>query len=115
MPQDVESASELRNLAAVPWHLISPSNNKSIVGIFQDSLLGAYRFTRQDISFTTRDTMNLLMAYDKVDINKIKRDGNTSSFEIMTQIMHPISMKYKMKHEERQNKDSSKPNLGLKM
>ena len=100
MPQDVESASELRNLAAVPWQLISPSNNKSIVGIFQDSLLGAYRFTRKDISFTTRDTMNLLMAYDKVDISKIKRSGNTNSFEIMSQILRPISLKYKTKQFE---------------
>ena len=29
MPQDVESASELMNLAAVRWHLISPANNSS--------------------------------------------------------------------------------------
>ena len=36
-PQDVESAVELKLLAAVPRQLISPANNKSIVGIFQDS------------------------------------------------------------------------------
>ena len=41
MPQDVESEAELKNLAAVPWQIISPANNKSIVGIFQDSLLGS--------------------------------------------------------------------------
>ena len=51
MPQDIESSSELLNLAAVRWHLISPANNSSIVGIFQDSLLGSYRFTRNDIKF----------------------------------------------------------------
>ena len=39
-PQDVESACELSNLAAVLRQIISPANNKSIVGIFQDSLLG---------------------------------------------------------------------------
>jgi len=47
MPQDVESVSELLNLAAVPWQIISPANNQSIVGIFQDSLLGTFRFTRK--------------------------------------------------------------------
>ena len=52
MPQDDESAAELRNLAAVPYQIISPANNKSIVGVFQDSLLGAYQLTRPDVKFT---------------------------------------------------------------
>ena len=30
------------NLAAIPTQIISPANNKSIIGIFQDSLLGCY-------------------------------------------------------------------------
>ena len=51
MPQDIESASELRNLAAVPWQIISPANNKSIVGIFQDSLLGAILLHDQVLHF----------------------------------------------------------------
>ena len=47
MPQDVEAEMELKHLAAVPYQIISPANNGSIVGIFQDSLLGAFRFTRK--------------------------------------------------------------------
>ena len=42
MPQDPESEMELKHLAAVKYQLVSPANNKTIVGIFQDSLLGAY-------------------------------------------------------------------------
>ena len=38
-PQDEESQAELLHLAAVPHQIISPQNNQSIVGIFQDSLL----------------------------------------------------------------------------
>ena len=95
MPQDVEAASELRNLAAVPWQIISPANNSSIVGIFQDSLLGAYRFTREGKNFSTRDAMNLLMAYDRVDPAKFKKDSKVSNFDIITQIMPPLSLKYK--------------------
>ena len=34
MPQDPESEAELKNLAAVPYQIISPQNNQSIVGIF---------------------------------------------------------------------------------
>ena len=97
MPQDVESESELKNLAAVPWQIISPANNKSIVGIFQDSLLGAYRFTRNDRIFTDREAMNLLMAYNKVNTDTIPQDGKMNSFEILSQILPPISVKYKTK------------------
>merc|ERR1711871_4380 len=48
MPQDVESEIELKQLAAVQYQIISPANNKSIVGIFQDSLLGCFQFTQSD-------------------------------------------------------------------
>ena len=61
MPQDMESESELLNLAAVPYQLISPANNSTIVGIFQDSLLGTFQITRENINFSKRDAMNLLM------------------------------------------------------
>ena len=94
MPQDVESESELRNLAAVPWQIVSPANNKPIVGIFQDSLIGAYRFTRENIKFNARDAMNLLMAYDKVDVSKLPLTDITS-FQILSQILPPMTLKYK--------------------
>lgn len=95
MPQDAESSSELLNLAAVPWQIISPANHKSIVGIFQDSLLGCYRFTRKDIKFSARDAMNLLMAYNKVDVSKFSNLEEITSFEILSQILPPLSLKYK--------------------
>ena len=66
-PQDDESKAELCGLAEVSHQIISPANNKSIVGIFQDSLLGAYRFTRTDITFTQRQAMNLLMSIKNLD------------------------------------------------
>ena len=39
MCQDPESESELINLAAVPYQIISPSNNAPIIGIYQDSMV----------------------------------------------------------------------------
>tara|TARA_B100000963_G_scaffold361863_1_gene400382 strand:+ start:1808 stop:6334 length:4527 start_codon:yes stop_codon:yes gene_type:complete len=96
MPQDDESETELKNLAAVPYHIISPANNQSIVGIFQDSLLGTYQFTRQNISFTKKETMNLLMNSKNIDAN-IFKTNNISNFEILSQIMPPLSLHYKTK------------------
>ena len=95
MPQDVESASELLNLAAVPWQIISPANNQSIVGIFQDSLLGAFRFTRENVSFSHREAMNLLMAFNKIDTSLIPTTKTVTNFDILTQIIPPMTIKYK--------------------
>ena len=97
MPQDIESVSELLNLAAVPWQIISPANNKSIVGIFQDSMLGAFRFTREDIEFSRRDAMNLLMAYRKIDPASLPDGDKISSFDVLSQILPPLTLHYKTK------------------
>jgi len=96
MPQDIESESELRHLAAVPWQIISPANNKSIIGIFQDSLLGSYRFTRENTTFNAREAMNLLMAYNKVDVDKLPKK-HISNFNILSQILPPFTLRYKTK------------------
>jgi len=99
MPQDPESEAELKNLAAVPYQIISPGNNASIIGIYQDSMLGSYRFTRPNITFTQKEAMNLLMMFDKVDtklLNK-RRNEKITSFEILSQILPPLSLKVKNK------------------
>jgi len=100
MPQDEESETELRNLAAVPYQIISPANNSAIVGIFQDSLLGSYRITRENIKFDVRQAMNLLMAFNKIDVSlfKKKQKKEITSFEVLSQILPPMTIKYKTKH-----------------
>jgi DNA-directed RNA polymerase beta' subunit len=99
MPQDPESEAELKNLAAVPYQIISPANNSSIIGIYQDSMLGCYRFTRDNINFTQKDAMNLLMMFNRVDMSKIKRKRSerVSNFEVLSQILPPMSLKVKNK------------------
>jgi DNA-directed RNA polymerase beta' subunit len=101
MPQDPESEAELRYLAAVPYQIISPANNSSIIGIFQDNMLGCYQFTRKDVNFTPRDAMNLLMMYDRVNENTlletIEKNKKITSFNILSQITPPLSLRYKTK------------------
>jgi len=100
MPQDEESETELKNLAAVPYQIISPANNSAIVGIFQDSLLGSYRITRENIKFYVREAMNLLMAFNKIDVSlfKKKQKKEITNFEVLSQILPPMTIKYKTKH-----------------
>ena len=112
MPQDEESEIELRHLAAVPYQMVSPANNSSIIGIFQDSLLGAYLFTRQsemvkpnekpvitsDVNFTKQEAMHLLMSFNKINTDIFKgktADEKVSSFELLTQILPPITVSHK--------------------
>ena len=109
-PQDEESQAELMYLAAVPRQIISPQNNQSIVGIFQDSLLGSHRFTRENINFSPRQAMNLLMYYDNVDKSLFTNNENDiSSFEILSQILPPISTRFsnKLYDEDNENKKTS--------
>ena len=66
MPQNILAETELKQLAAIPYQMVSPAKGSPIIGIFQDSMLGCYRFTRPDITFTPREAMNLLMNYNGV-------------------------------------------------
>ena len=101
MPQDPESEAELRNLAAVPYQIISPANNSSIIGIYQDSMLGCYLFTKEDVNFSPRDAMNILMMFNGINEHELlknsEKEKGISSFDILSQIMYPLTMKYKTK------------------
>ena len=112
MPQDPESESELKNLAAVPYQIISPANNSSIIGIYQDSMLGSYRFTREQIDFTQKDAMNLLMMFNRINPSALhkKRNERISNFEIMSQIMPPLSLKIKNKQYDGDKEKSDTSN-----
>jgi DNA-directed RNA polymerase beta' subunit len=112
MPQDPESEAELKNLAAVPYQIISPANNSSIIGIYQDSMLGSYRFTREQIDFTQKDAMNLLMMFNRINPKGLKKKDNerVSNFEILSQIMPPISLKVKNKQYDGEKEKSETSN-----
>ena len=92
-PQSEEAQCELLGLAAVPKQIISPANNQSIVGIFQDSLLGCYRFTRKDVLFNERTAMNLLMYNKNIKLDIFKK-GTVSSFDILSQALPPMNCKF---------------------
>jgi DNA-directed RNA polymerase beta' subunit len=96
MPQNVLAETELRHLAAIPYQLISPTSNSPIIGIFQDSMIGSFQFTRENIQFTPKQAMNLLMMYPDVDVS-VLRKPSISSFEILSQIFPSLTMIYKNK------------------
>jgi DNA-directed RNA polymerase II subunit RPB1 len=111
MPQDPESEAELKNLAAVPYQIVSPANNSSIIGIYQDSMLGSYQFTRPNLRFSPREAMNILMMFNNVNEKKLldeaQKEGGITNFDILSQIFPPLSMKYKTK-AFKEDKDDAK-------
>ena len=96
LPQNVLAETELRHLAAIPYQVLTPVGPGPLIGIYQDSLLGSFRFTRPNLKLTARDAMNLLMMFPRVDVKKLlaNRD-NLTSFDILSQIMPELTLKYK--------------------
>ena len=98
MAQNILAETELRHLAAIPYQIVSPATNSPLVGIYQDSMLGCFQFTRPNIYFTPREAMNLLMSYSNVNTKAIREAGKKiSNFQILSQIMKPITLNYKNK------------------
>jgi DNA-directed RNA polymerase beta' subunit len=115
MPQNVLAEVELRHLAAIPYQIISPSSNAPIIGIYQDSMLGSYRFTRSSIDFTPREAMNMLMSYPNVNVSELRGKKSITNFEILSQITPPISMKYKTKQFDDKTEDAAISNNVLEI
>ncbi len=98
IPQNDLAEIELRHLAAIPYQIVSPASNAPIIGIFQDSMLGSYRFTRPNIKMDPRQAMNLLMSYNKVNPEALRNAGpKLSNFDVLSQIMPPITLNNKTK------------------
>lgn len=60
VPQSLQSHEELKQLAAVKHHIISPRESKPIVAIVQDICLGVYRMTKDDVKISQKQAFNLL-------------------------------------------------------
>jgi len=108
MPQSLEAETELKHLAAVPYQIISPASNESIIGIFQDSLIGAFQFTRPNIILSPLIAMNLVVNLPRVDETIFKADGVTN-FDVMSQIFPPMTNRQKTKYfdSDTENEDTS--------
>jgi DNA-directed RNA polymerase II subunit RPB1 len=97
MPQSMSAETELMYLPAVTYQIISPSKNAPIIGIFQDSLLGCFQFTRDNVKMDALQAMKLLMMFPDVDVAKLDPANKKTftSFDILSQIMPPLSYRNK--------------------
>ena len=97
MGQNALAETELKNIANIANQIISPAKNSPIIGIFQDSLLGSFRFTRKGVEFSVKDAMNLLMKCPTLDMSKFAGKQTISNFDILSQIMPRFTIQTKTK------------------
>ena len=61
VPQSLQTRVELEKLTYVPKQIISPRVHTPVIGLFQDSMLGLNRITKDGVFLTKTEMMNVLM------------------------------------------------------
>ena len=93
-PQSYEAAVELEEIAAIPHNIVTPRHARPLIGVFQDSLVGSYRLTRPNSTFTQREFMNLMMRNKRFDgILPAPLAGNLfTGQQILSQLLPPLNI-----------------------
>lgn len=100
VPQSIQTVTELRYLASIARHIISPSTNSPIIQPAQDTLLGLFKLTDDGTFFTQNELMNLMSSIQKfkgIYNDPIISDGKKilwSGKQLFSMILPPISIKY---------------------
>lgn len=61
VPQSLVAKADAEQLMMVPRNIITPQNNRNVMGIVQDALLGVCRMTKRDIFVDKQVVMNTMM------------------------------------------------------
>ena len=61
MPQSIQTMSELKDFASVPYHIIGPKDGKPIIEVVQDTMVGSFRLTKDHVRITDKTFANLQM------------------------------------------------------
>ena len=91
VPQSLEAQAELRELSAVQWKMISAQSSKPNIAVVQDSLLGAYRMTKNNEKIRKEQFFDIAMRLDRSPCSTHKSlsdEGKMSSEEILDRIQH---------------------------
>uniref|UniRef100_A0A6C0F4Q7 DNA-directed RNA polymerase n=1 Tax=viral metagenome TaxID=1070528 RepID=A0A6C0F4Q7_9ZZZZ len=119
VPQSLQTSVELKYLASVSKHIISPSTNAPIIGPAQDNLLGLFKITDDNVFFTHQEIMNLLVGVQKftgilpepITISKKSNSGNDIKLirwtgkQLYSVILPPITYYNKMSSKNPNLKD----------
>ena len=61
VPQSITARADADQLMMVPRNIVTPQNNRNVMGIVQDALLGVTRMTKRDVFIEKDVVMNTMM------------------------------------------------------
>lgn len=117
IPQSIESAIELREIAAVPLQIVGPRESKPIVSVVQDTLVGVNRFTRDNVLFNRREAMNLLVwasRWDGVLPEPVVKDPIPmwSGKQLLSTLLPPVNLEMRnISFDESKGDTTDSPNF----
>ena len=117
IPQSIESAIELREIAAVPLQIVGPRESKPIVSVVQDTLVGVNRFTRDGVLFNRREAMNLLVwasRWDGILPEPVVKDPIPmwSGKQLLSTLLPPVNLEMRnISFDESKGDTTDSPNF----
>lgn len=102
-PQNIQTMSELMDIAAVPYMILAPRDGKPIIEVVQDTLLGSFRLTKDHTEIKDKTMANLQMvnSYFTGKLNKPDKKYTYTGKEAYSQILPPaLNINRKNKAEE---------------
>ena len=66
-PQSIQTMCELKDFANVPYHIISPKDGKPIIEVVQDTMVGSFRLTKDNVRINDKTFANLQMVNSYFD------------------------------------------------
>jgi DNA-directed RNA polymerase beta' subunit len=67
VPQSIQTMNELKDFAAVPYHIIGPKDGKPVIEVVQDTMLGSFRITKDNVRISDKNFANLQMVNSYFD------------------------------------------------
>ena len=94
VPQSSEAHTELQEIAAVPMQIIRPRDGQPVIGVVQDTLVGAHLVTKPNNFFNRREFMNLMMRNRRFE--GLPQTGSVPKYtgqQVISTMLSPINMK----------------------
>jgi len=103
-PQNIQTMSELMDIAAIPYMVLAPRDGKPIIEVVQDTLLGSFRLTNDSIKIQDKTMANLQMVNSCFtgSLPEPNKHFNYTGKEAYSQILPPgLFINRKNKAEEK--------------
>ena len=89
LPTSIQTQIELEEIADVKYQIITPSTSRTIIGIVQDGLIGAYNLTSPNMRIDWKNAMNI-MSYTAIDnLDSFKKTKEFTGYELFSMILPP--------------------------